>query len=109
MHADQSCRSYVIPRNIWFGLYLICFLLRYRAGRHLALCVFVVKKEHSDFVVDRSIFHDVLQLVSALSPSCSLDVALSKSVSSAHTATSSIRKLTCGAQTADARSSVQKR
>ena len=44
-----SYRSYVIPRNFGFGLYLICCMLRYRAGRHLASCVFVVKKEHSDF------------------------------------------------------------
>ena len=62
-----SCRLYVIPRNFWFGLYLICSLLRYRAGRHLALCMFVVKKEHSDFWADSSIFHDVLQLVTAVS------------------------------------------
>ena len=37
------------PWNFGFELYLICCLLRHRAGRHLASSVFVVKKEHSDF------------------------------------------------------------
>ena len=84
-----NCRSYVIPRNFGFKLYLICCLLRCRAGRHHATCVFVVKKEHYDFWADNSIFHDVFHLVTASSPFCSVDVALSKTVSCVHTATSS--------------------
>ena len=84
------------------GLCVICCLLRYRAGRHLASCVFVVKKEHNDFGADSSNFHDILQLVTASSPFCSLDVALSKSAPSFYTATSSARRLTCGTPTADA-------
>ena len=67
---------------------------------------FVVKKEHSDFGADSSIFHDVLQLVAVSSPFCSLDVALSKSVSCVHSVTSSAKRLTCGAPTVVARSSM---
>ena len=104
-----NCRSYVIPRNFGFWLFLICCLLRYRAGRTLASCVYVVKMEHSDFWADSSIFLDMLQVVTASSPLCSLDVPLSKSVSCIHTASSSAKRLTCGAPTADARSSMQKR
>ena len=95
-----SCRPFVIPRNFGFGLYLICCLPRYRVGRHLATYVFVVKKENSDFWADSSILDYVLQLVSAYSPFCSLDVALSKCVSCVHNASSSTESLTCGAPTA---------
>ena len=101
-----SCRLYVIPRNFGFGLYLICCLLRYRARYHLASFVFVMKKEHSDFLDDSSIFHDVLQLLTESSPFCSLDVAVSKSVSCVHTATSPVKRLTCGSPISDARSSM---
>ena len=59
--------------------------MRHRAGRHFASCVFVVKKEHSDFLADNSVFHDMLQLVMASRPCCSLAVALYKSVSCTHT------------------------
>ena len=45
-----------------------------RTGRHFASYRFVVNKEHSDFLADSSIFHDVFQLVV-------LDVVLSNSVS----------------------------
>ena len=82
-----SCRSYVIPRNFWFGLCWICCLLRHRAGRHIASCVFVAKKERSDFWADTSISHDGHQLATASSPFSSLRVALSMSVSCVHTAT----------------------
>ena len=101
-----SCRSYVIQRNIGFRLYLIFCLLRYRAGRHPTSCVFVVKKEHSDYRADSLIFHEMLQVVTVSSPFCSLGVALSKSVSCDHTATSSAKRLTCGAPSADVSSSM---
>ena len=104
----MCCRSYLIPRNLGLGLYLICCPLRYLTGRNLVSCVFVIKKLHSDFWADRSIFHDVLQLVPASNPFCSLDVALSMSVSCVHTATSSAMRLSCGVPTADARSSMYK-
>ena len=105
----MSCGSYVIPRNFGFGLHLICCLLRYRAGRHLTSCMFVVKKEHSDFWAESSIFHDVLQLLTASTPFCSLDVTLSVSVSCIQTATSSAKRLTCKTPVADAWSSIWKR
>ena len=47
--SKVNCRSYVIPSNFGFGLYFVRCLLRHRSGRHLASCVFVVKKEHCDF------------------------------------------------------------
>ena len=97
---NVCCRSYVISRNFGFWLCLICFLLRYRTERHLASCVFVVKKEHSDFW---------LQLVTAYGHFCCLDVTLSMFVSCVHTVTSSAKMITCGALTADARSSMLKR
>ena len=66
----------------------------------------MVKKEHSDLLADSSNFHVVLQLATASSPLCSLDVTLSMSVFCVHTATSSTKRLTCGASNADARSSM---
>ena len=68
--------------------------------------MFVVKKEHSNFCDDGSNFYDVLQLVTASSPFCGLDVALSKFVSCVHIATSLAKRLTCGTPTADAGSSM---
>ena len=103
-----GCRSYVIPRTIGFGLYLICCLLRYRAGCHLASCMFVVKRS-TVFRPYSSVFHYVFQLVTVSGPFCSLDVTLSKSVFCVHTATLSVRRLICGTPTADARLSMWKR
>ena len=88
------------------ALCLICFLLRHRARRHLASRVFVVRKGHCDFLADCFIFHDVLQFVATSSALCSLDVALSKSMSCVHNATPLAKRLTCGHPTADARSSM---
>ena len=65
----------------------------------------MAKKEHSDFGADSFIFHDVLPLVTASSPFCSLGVALSKSVSCVHTATS---EANLWSTTADACSSMLK-
>ena len=62
--------------------------------------MFVAKKEQSDLGADRSNFYVTLQLVPASSPFRRSDVALSKSVSYVHTATSSAKRLTCGAPTA---------
>ena len=104
----MSCQLYVIPRKFVVELYLICCLLRNRAGRHHASCVFVVMKENSDFGAESSIFHYMLQLVTAYNPFCSLDVAISNSVFCVHTATSLGKRLICGAPTADARSSMMK-
>ena len=54
------------------------------------------KEEHCDVWTGSSIFHDVLQLSTASSPFCSVDVALSKSMSCVHTATSLVKRLTDG-------------
>ena len=105
----MSSRSYVIPGKFGFGLYLNCYLLMHKAGRHLASCEFMAKKDYSDFVAERSNYLDVLQLATKYSPLCSLDVALFKSVSCVHSATSSAKRMTCGAPTTDARSSMVQR
>ena len=107
--SKVSSRSYVTSWKFGFGLYLIRCLQRHRVGCHLASFVCVTKKEHSDFWAGSSIFQYMLQLAIASSPLCSLDVALSKTVFCVHAATSSVMRLTCGAPTADARSSMKER
>ena len=89
-----------------FGSCLTCCILRHGAGRLLPSCVFVGKREHSDFLADSFNFHDMLQHVTASSHFCGLDVPLSKSVSCVHTATSSEKRLTCGTPTAEKMSSM---
>ena len=73
--TKDTCKPKVnwIPRNFGFWLCLICCLLRYTAGRHLASCVFVLKKEHYDFLADSSIFHGCRFLqVRVLLPHCNI-------------------------------------
>ena len=49
MQAKGELSMVCDSNELWVGLFLICSLLRYRAGRRLASCVFVVRKEHSNF------------------------------------------------------------